>query len=171
MAGEKAAAPHVMWSEAPFESDQTCALELAAAVRHYNVGLARTIHLGTPPDKLSETAKAVEEGLEAVLQTLKAGVSAGEVEAVWRGVISRHGLKKESRIGYAIGLGYPPDWGERTVSLRAGETTILQADTTLHVILGMWMDGWGLETSETLRVTEDGYECLTRFPRGLHVID
>jgi Xaa-Pro dipeptidase len=171
MAGETASAPHLMWSEAAFENDQTCALELAAAVRHYNVGLARTIHLGTPSRKLMDTAKAVEEGLEAVLDTIKAGVTGGEVEAAWRRVIQRYGLKKESRIGYGIGIGYPPDWGERTISLRANETAQLEANNTLHVMLGMWMDGWGMELSETVRVTEGGNECLTDFPRGVHVID
>jgi len=171
MAGESASAPHVMWNESPFEAGQTCALEFGAAVRHYNAALARTVHLGTPSDALMDTAKAVEEGLEAALGTLKAGVRAGEVEAAWRAVISRYGLEKESRIGYGIGLGYPPDWGERTISLRANEATILEPDNTVHVMLGMWMDGWGMEMSETVRVTETGHECLTNFPRGVHVID
>lgn len=171
MAGETASAPHLMWNEDVFETGQTCALEFAGAVRHYNSGLARTVHLGAPPATLMETAKAVEEGLEAVLDTMKAGVTAGEVEAAWRGVISRYGLEKESRIGYGIGLGYPPDWGERTISLRAGETTVLEPDNTIHVMLGMWMDGWGMEMSETVRVTHSGIDCLTNFPRGVHVID
>lgn len=171
MAGETASAPHLMWSEAEFEVGQTCALEMSAAVRHYNVGLARTVHLGEQPQALKDTAKAVEEGLEAVLDMMQAGVTAGEVEAAWRGVISRYGLEKESRIGYGIGLGYPPDWGERTISLRANEATILQPNNTVHVMLGMWMDGWGMEMSETVRVTDGGNECLTNFPRGVYVID
>ena len=171
MAGETASAPHLMWTEDTFEDGQTCALELSAAVRHYNVGLARTVHLGNPPKELNDTAKAVEEGLEAVLDMMKAGVTAGDVEAAWRGVISRYGVKKESRIGYGIGLGYPPDWGERTISLRANEATVLEPNNTVHVMLGMWMDGWGMEMSETVRVTENGNECLTSFPRGVHVID
>ena len=42
------------------------------------------------------------------------------VEAAWRGYIARFGLEKASRIGYSVGLGYPPDWGEHTMSLRPG---------------------------------------------------
>jgi ectoine hydrolase len=171
MAGETASAPHLMWNEDKFEIGQTCALEFAAAVRHYNAGLARTVHLGSPPTALMETAKAVEEGLEAVLHMMKAGVTGGEVEAAWRGVISCYGLEKKSRIGYGIGLGYPPDWGERTISLRADEATVLKPDNTVHVMLGMWMDGWGMEMSETVLVSDTGNECLTNFPRGVHVID
>jgi len=169
LTGRSAAAPHVMWSDQRFEPDQTSAIELAAARHHYHAALARTVHLGEPPPRLLETANAVNEGLDIVLATIRAGVRAADVEAAWRGVISRYGLTKESRIGYAIGLGYPPDWGEHTISLRAGEEKILEQDNTLHVMLGMWMEGWGMELSETVRVTQGGSECLTDFPREVCV--
>jgi ectoine hydrolase len=38
-------------------------------------------------------------------------------------------------------------------------------------MLGMWMDGWGYEASETFRVTEDGYELFAHFPQQLFVKD
>src|SRR5438067_4926721 len=169
MSGRAAAAPHPVWTNERFKSDQTTCLELGASCHRYHAAIARTLQWGKPPKKLVNTTKIVEEGLEAALATIKSGIAAGDVEAAWRRVLDRNGLKKESRIGYAIGLGYPPDWGEHTISLRAGETTILEADTTIHVMLGMWMDDWGMEMSETVRVTRTGVECLTHFPRGLEV--
>ncbi|MGF1527840.1 MAG: M24 family metallopeptidase [Candidatus Competibacterales bacterium] len=170
LVGEKASTAHPIWSDAPFEGDQTVAVELAGSRKHYNCALARTLHLGAnPPAPLVDTAKAVEEGLEAVLATLKAGVTGHEAHAAWNAVLARHGLTKESRIGYAIGVGFPPDWGEHTISLRAGEIHPLETDTTLHIMLGMWMDGWGMAMSETVRITPTGVECLTQFPRELHV--
>jgi ectoine hydrolase len=39
----------------------------------------------------------------------------------------------------------------------------------LHAILGMWMDGWGIEVSETILVTPAGNETLTKFQRDIHV--
>lgn len=37
-----------------------------------------------------------------------------------------------------------------------------------HMILGMWMDDWGCEPSETFCVRERGSpEILTSFPRDL----
>ena len=168
LAGERAATAHPIWTDDSFEKDQTVALELGGTVRHYCAGLARTMHLGgTPPARLSSTALAVEEGLEAVLKVFKAGITGARVHAAWNAVLSRHGLTKESRIGYAIGIGFPPDWGEHTISLRAGDDVPIEADTTLHIMLGMWMDGWGMELSETVRVTSSGAECLTNFPRKL----
>ena len=169
LAGAAATTAHPIWSDAPFEAEQTIALELGGAHKRYTCALARTMRLGTPPKRLLDTASAVEEGLEAVLETMAPGVTAGQVHGAWQRVLQRHGLSKESRIGYSIGVGYPPDWGEHTVSLRADDTTVLQTNMTIHVMLGMWLDDWGMELSETVRVSERGAECLTSFPRDVFV--
>ena len=165
LGGENASAPHILWSDRRFGADETIALELAGACRHYTAGLARTMQLGRAPEAVANTAKAVIEGMDAVLETMAPGVRAEQVEAAWREVISRYGLKKESRIGYSIGVAYPPDWGEHTISLRAGDQSVLEPGNVLHSILGMWMEGWGIEVSETILVTESGCETITRFPR------
>lgn len=165
LAGENSSAPHILWGNRRFEATETIALELAGACRHYTSGLARTMQLGKPTQKFLDTTKAVLEGMEAVVAFTRPGVTGEQVEAAWRAVIRRHGLKKESRIGYAIGVAYPPDWGEHTISLRQGDKSVLEPGNTVHCILGMWMDGWGMEVSETILVTDKGCECLTQFPR------
>ena len=168
LAGENASAPHLMWSGRRFGANETIALELSGACRHYTAGLARTLQLGAKPAKVADVEKAVLEGMDAVLATMRPGATGEAVEAAWRAVIQRYGLKKESRIGYSIGIGYPPDWGERTISLRADDHNVLQPGNVFHCILGMWMDGWGIEVSETILVTDCGCETLTSFPRPIH---
>ena len=111
----------------------------------------------------------MEEGLEAVLATMRPGATAHEVHRAWQDVLDQYGLTKDSRIGYGIGVGYGPDWGEHTISLRPHDETVLEPNMTIHVMLGMWMDDWGMEMSETTLVTPDGVECLTNFPRSVHV--
>ena len=167
LGGENAAAPHLMWSDRRFGREETIALELAGACRHYTAGLARTLQLGPMPGKVADTAKAVLDGMDAVLAAARPGVTAESVEAAWRAVIERYGLRKESRIGYSIGLGYPPDWGEHTISLRPGDKSMLEPGNVLHAILGMWMEGWGIEVSETILITPGGCETLTDFPRAV----
>jgi len=171
LAGEAASTAHPMWTDEKFVDGQTVALELGGTRKRYNAGLARTVQLGKGSNLLFDTANAVEEGLNAVLDTIKPGVLTGDVHRGWQKVLDKYGLVKESRIGYSIGIGYPPDWGEHTVSLRENESTILETNMTLHVMLGMWMDDWGMEMSETVAVTKNGVECLTNFPRNIHVID
>lgn len=172
LAGEAAATAHPMWTDTTFEVDQTVAFELGGCRKRYNAGLARTVHLGsTLPGKVAATAEAVEEGLERVLEALKAGAIAADVHTAWQKVLDRHGLEKKSRIGYSIGVAYAPDWGEHTISLRAGETTPIPENAVIHVMLGMWLEGWGMELSETVHVTAGGCECLTNFPRAVHLVD
>ncbi len=171
LAGEASATAHPMWTDEQFSHGQIVALELGGTRKRYNAGLARTLQLGAASRKLIDTAAAVEEGLDAVLESIRPGVATGEVHQAWQNVLDKHGLIKESRIGYGIGVGYSPDWGEHTISLRADEETILEPNMTLHVMLGMWMDGWGMELSETVAVTKMGVDCLTNFPRNVHVVD
>jgi len=170
LAGEAAATAHPMWTDAVLEDGQTIAFELGGCRKRYNVGLARTIHIGTPPQKLQDTAKAVEEGMQAVMDSLHAGAITGDVHAAWQRVLDRYGLEKKSRIGYSIGVAYAPDWGEHTLSFRPQETLMVPENAVVHIILGMWMDGWGMELSETLHVQKGGCQRLANFPQHVHLV-
>jgi len=167
--GDAAGTPHLTWSDRPFVDNQATTVELAGVHGRYHAPLARTVMLGDPPRRLRETAKIVADGMQATLSTIRPGVTGSAVHAAFNAVIAAHGLVKESRIGYSIGIGYPPDWGERTVSLRSGETTVLTAGMAFHVILGMWMDGWGYELSEPVVVSADGVERLTGLSHELTI--
>ncbi|MGB0925951.1 MAG: M24 family metallopeptidase [Pikeienuella sp.] len=171
LAGEAASTAHPMWTDAPFEKDQTIAFELGGCRKRYNAGLARTVHLGEPPQKLLTTGKAVREGMDEVLNAMKAGALCCDVHAAWQAVLDQYGLEKKSRIGYSIGLNYSPDWGEHTISFRPDDRTPLPENAVVHIILGMWMDGWGMELSETIHVRAQDAACLTDFPRDIHIID
>ncbi len=168
--GEKTSAPHLTWTDAPYESEQMVNLELAACRHRYHCPIARTAYLGKkPPSKLAELAEHTVDGLNLTLEAIKPGMPAEAVELVWRQHIAKAGLEKESRIGYSMGLNYPPDWGEHTASLRPGDKTILEPNMTFHMILGMWMDDYGFECSESFRVSAEGCETFADVPRRLFV--
>lgn len=169
--GEGTSTPHLTWSDEPFKTGEATILELAGCRKRYHCPMARTVFLGKPPQKIADAAKAVVEGLHDALSIVKPGVMCEEVEAAWRHSIARYGLVKDSRIGYSTGLNYPPDWGEHTMSLRPGDHTELEPNMTFHMILGLWQDDWGLEISETFRVTEVGCETFASVPRELLVKD
>jgi Xaa-Pro dipeptidase len=169
--GEKTSAPHLTWSDEPYENEQAVNLELAACRHRYHSPLARTAYLGkNPPEKLCRLADHTVEGLNLTLAAIKPDMRCEDVERVWRKHIAKAGLEKESRIGYSMGLNYPPDWGEHTASLRPGDKTVLAPNMTFHMILGMWMDNYGFECSESFRVTETGCETFADFPRKLFQI-
>ena len=161
--------PHLTWSDAPFVEGECTIMELAAARYRYHCPMARTVHLGTPPRHITDTVKVVIEGIQNVLDAAEPGITAEHLEIVWRTTIERHGISKESRMGYSIGIGYPPDWGERTMSIRPGDKTILRPNCTFHLMPGIWMNDWGVEISEPVLVTDSGCESLANVNRDLFV--
>jgi ectoine hydrolase len=167
--GEAAGTPHLTWTDARFVSGEASTIELAGVYSRYHAPLARTVMLGEPEQRLVQTDAVVRDGMQAALNALVPGATGSDVHAAFNAVISRHGLTKDSRIGYSIGIGYPPDWGERTVSLRGEDETILQVGMAFHVILGMWMDDWGYELSESVVVGPSGAERLTNLPQELTI--
>ena len=167
--GEAAGAPHLTWTDRPFQRGEATTIELAGTFGRYHAPLARTVMLGDPPQRLIDTAHVVADAMRSTLDAIRPGVTGGVVHEAFDRVIRSHGLRKDSRIGYSIGIGYPPDWGERTVSLRREETTELAAGMAFHIILGMWMDGWGYELSEPIVVTATGVERLTDLPHELTI--
>jgi len=168
--GPFSAAPHITWSDRRFAPGATI-VEIAGCRRRYHCPLARTVYLGTPTQRERDTEKAVVEGVAEALGTVRAGALAEDVEAAWRKSVGRWGIVKESRLGYSIGINYPPDWGEHSTSLRPGDKTELQANMTFHLMPGLWFDDWGIEISQPFRVTETGAEALTSYPRELIVKD
>ncbi|MGF7159616.1 Xaa-Pro aminopeptidase [Rhodoligotrophos appendicifer] len=167
MVGEYCAAPHLSWTDAPLVEGEIFYIELGGIRHRYHSPLSRCIYLGTPTQEMQDVAKVIAEGLQAVLDKVKPGVACEELAAAWKAVIARHGIEKDSRIGYPVGIGYPPTWGELTASLRAGDKTVLEPNMTFHCIPAIWMDTYGLVISETFAVTEKGAECFADYPRIL----
>ncbi|MBP1083837.1 Xaa-Pro dipeptidase [Bacillus capparidis] len=167
--GEKTSTPHLTWTDDRYKSGDPVILELAGCYKRYHAPMARTAIIGQPSSQVKYLADVVIEGLNETLAAIKPGMTCEEVEGVWRKSIAKSGFVKDSRIGYSMGLNYPPDWGEHTASLRQGDTTILQPNMTFHLIPGIWLDHYGVEISESFRVTENGCEVFADFPRELFV--
>lgn len=169
--GDHTSIPHLTWTDRPFAKGNAVIIELAGCYKRYHVPLARTVSIGEPNEKMKQVAPVVLEGIQEVLNFAKPGVTCGELEEVWRKSIKRHGFEKEARLGYSVGLNYPPDWGEHTASIRKGDATVLQPNMTFHLIPALWFDTDGIEISETFRVTEKGCERFTTYPQELIVRD
>ncbi|MEM7269771.1 MAG: M24 family metallopeptidase [Pseudomonadota bacterium] len=170
--GADASAPHLTWDGRPFETGEATFFEIAGCYRRYHAPFCRTVFLGAPPTHLVEAEKALVEGLENGLEAARPGASAGDVARALYAALDRRGIEREGRCGYPIGLSYPPDWGERTISFRPSDTTELRPGMTFHFMPGLWMDDWGLEITESILIRESGpAECLCDRPRKMFVKD
>ena len=168
--GADASAPHLTWDDKPLLSGEGTFFEIAGAHRRYQLPLCRTVFLGEPPSDMRRAERAVLEGLDAGLDAARAGNRACDVARAFFSTMERAGFHKEGRCGYPIGISYPPDWGERTISFRETDETVLEPGMTFHFMPGLWMDTWGLEITESLVITEDGPgEPLADVERGIVV--
>lgn len=166
---ERAGEPHPVWSDQPLKADIPINLEMAGCRHRYHAPISRTFYLGKPPQSYRDLAAGVIEGLNAALDAVKPGKTCEEIEAVWRRTIAKRGIEKESRIGYSIGIGFPPTWGEKTASLRPGDKTVLRPNMAFHMMTGVWKEQTGVTITQAFRVSETGHEPLTSVPRELIV--
>jgi ectoine hydrolase len=167
--GSDAAAPHLTWDDQPLKSGEGTFFEIAGCYKRYHCPLSRTVFLGKPTQAFLDAEKAALEGMEAGLAAAKPGNVCEDIANAFFAVLKRHGIVKDNRTGYPIGVSYPPDWGERTMSLRPGDNTELKPGMTFHFMTGLWHETMGLEITESIVITPDGVECLSDVPRRLFV--
>ena len=170
--GSDAAAPHLTWNGDEMRQGEVTFFELAGCFRRYHVPLSRSVFLGTPPDHIKRGEAALVEGLEAGLDVARAGNRTCDIANALGDVMARAGIERGARCGYPIGLSYPPDWGERTMSLRENDTSVLKPGMTFHFMPGLWMDDWGLEITESILIKESGpAETFCSVERKLFIKD
>ncbi len=167
--GLDATAPHLTWDDRPMQKGEATFFEIAGAHRRYQCPQSRTLFLGEVPQKFRDAENAVLDAIEAGLAQAKPGNQAQDIANAFNTTLNKAGFIKDSRCGYAIGISYPPDWGERTISFRRGDTTILEPGMTFHFMPALWLDDGGLEITEPILITDTGYECLCTTPRELWV--
>jgi ectoine hydrolase len=167
--GIDATAPHLTWDDKPMRAGEATFFEIAGCYRRYHCPQSRTLFLGHVPDKFREAEKAVLEATDAALEMATPGRTCEDIANAFNGTLNRLGYEKDNRCGYAIGLSYPPDWGERTMSFRRGDKTVLQPGMTFHLMPALWLDDGGIEITEPILITEQGHECFSTLPRELNV--
>jgi ectoine hydrolase len=167
--GMDATAPHLTWDDRPMQPNEATFFEIAGAHRRYQCPQSRTLFFGDVPQKYRDAEQAVLDAIDAGLEQAKPGNKAEDIANAFNKTLNKAGFEKDSRCGYAIGISYPPDWGERTISFRRGDTTILEPNMTFHFMPALWLDDGGLEITEPIRITETGHECFCTTPRKLFV--
>ncbi len=167
--GKGTSASHLSWTDDKFVEGEASIIEISGVYKKYHCPMARTVLLGKPDQKKIDTMKRTREALQAGIDVTKPGNTADDVaQAFWK-VLDKYGIEKKSRTGYSIGIGYPPDWGEHTLNIQKGDKTILQKNVCFHMIAVMQFGEWGVESSESIRVSENGAENFYKFPGDLHI--
>ncbi|MGB0506143.1 MAG: M24 family metallopeptidase [Pikeienuella sp.] len=165
--GKEASASHITWNDRPMVAGEATYFEISGCHHRYHCPVSRTYFLGDPPLDIRRAEAAILTAIEDVLSAAKPGVTCEDVAQAVYDSFARAGFSKNNRTGYPIGLSYPPDWGERTMSLRPGDTTELKEGMCFHLMPGLWTPDWGVAITESFVVTTTGGSALADIPREI----
>jgi len=158
---------HIRWSEDVFREGSQINLEIAGVRHGYTVPLMRTFSIGEPSERLHRVHDAHVAGMDAALEAIRPGTTCSDVANAFHRTYETYGFRKESRCGYANGIG----WIESTASFQNGDMTELKPNMTFHLMLGNWFDeDFGYMISQSICVTESGVEVLTSTPPRLFTL-
>jgi Xaa-Pro dipeptidase len=177
VSGERSGLPHGTWEGRVLRDGDIIFLEHSGCIKRYSAAMMRTCFLGTPPDVVRRTADIILTGLQKAIETIRPGVTSGEVDAACRETILKAGFNDYTHeTGYSIGVCYPPGWNESHImNLHPGDETVLVPNMVFHLVPSLIipeMNGH-VGFSDTVVVTETGREVLTNteVERRLYVID
>lgn len=169
LAGERSCLPHQTGGKNVLANDDLMYFEISASHRRYTAALMRTIFVGKPKDEWVRAAQACIDATTAALEFIKPGVTSHDADSAARAVTTKAGFAEyhRNRLGYSIGVSYPPDWGEgEIISLQQNETRVLKPGMTFHMPpLCLKYREYGIGFSESVIVTETGCERLSKLPR------
>lgn len=162
---------HVTWRDRSLTADSGVLMELSASVYRYHAPLTRMVFIDEPDGATIRAAEIALSGLEAVRAALVPGRLTGEVYDTWQRVVDAglgHHRYRRHHCGYMVGIGFPPSWvgGGAVQGIRRDGTLELREGMVFHVL--SWLLGQAPAdycVSDTVLVTADGGQFLTRAPR------
>jgi Xaa-Pro dipeptidase len=165
---------HGTWHDAILRNGDMLFLEFAGCRRRYHAPMGRLVHIGRAEESSAEALKICQEALMAAADVIRPGAIAGNVYGAWQDVLDRHGLASYRRhhCGYATGIGYPPSWSGSgvPVGLRPDSKMELRAGMVFHLMSWLLRSEKGdAFLSDTIVVTEEGCEFLTKTSRDLYI--
>ncbi len=166
-AAPRSAMPHSI----PALADQLCegphvALALTR-VNGYAAECERTYFTATPSAKMHQMFEAMTEARKIAFRMIRPGLPCAELDAALNEYLRQEGHGDEDlslhRTGHGFGLGnHEPPW------IAEGSLDRLAENMVISVEPGIYLEGFGgVRHSDTVRVTKNGYELLTKHPANL----
>jgi len=152
---------HATWEGRSVQPGEHVFLEVGGCYRRYHTALMRTAICGEMNDAMHQAQDIMKHALQRVREELRPGLTVSDVDNLVRTIITDNDVDARliTRSGYSIGIAFPPSWDEGyIISLKQGDSRVLQAGNTFHVIPWMWAVE-GNKTcgiSDTFYITENG---------------
>jgi len=134
-------------------------------VNGYGAECERTYFVASPTSEMKKMFETMQEARRRGFKLIKPGVSCAEIDQAANGFLRQEGLADYllHRTGHGFGLGnHEGPW------VAEGSEDILTENMLISMEPGIYVPDLGaFRHSDTLLVTEDGYENLTPYPDDL----
>lgn len=157
--------PHSLPSYSVIKRGDVLIGEAFAPVAGYSAELERTLIVGKPTPEQEKFFKLMIKARKVALESVKAGIKCSEVDRAVRKFFKENDLMKYWRhhTGHGIGLE-----GHEMPFFDVGDITTLEVGMTMSVEPGIYVEKiGGFRHSDTIVITEDGYELITKYPEEL----
>jgi Xaa-Pro aminopeptidase len=163
--GQRSALPHAQPTSQKLAVDELLLIDMGSCQDGYMSDMTRTLFVGRPSRQVRSMYKAVLNANLAAIDSLRPGITAGQVDRRARQVLETAGLGKTfvHSTGHGLGL-------EIHESPRIGkkEATRLEAGMVITIEPGAYVRGFGgIRIEDTVLVTKSGCEVLTATPKEL----
>jgi Xaa-Pro dipeptidase len=164
--GYRADIGHAHWTERRLEPGDVLKLEFLGTKRRYHAGLTRTAVVAPAAPDLARDLDTCIAVQDETFAALRPGASVESVVRIAHAALEDAGRPAfRIRLGYSMGIGFPPIAGEgQTADFRDGDGRLLEAGMVFHMLSVIRI---GLVVSDTVVITDDGHERLTRTERRL----
>jgi Xaa-Pro aminopeptidase len=157
--GERSALPHGRASQAAIPSEGFVVCDFGVILTGYCSDMTRTVYVGRPSGEARRLYSAVKASQQAAVETVRPGVSAGEVDQAARKILEKEGLGKffVHSTGHGVGLEI-----HEAPRIAAWQDEILHPGMVITIEPGVYIPGkWGVRIEDMVVVAEDGCEVLT----------
>jgi len=172
--GRRSTMTHAMPHRQTIAEGDVVILEHAGVYNRYHAILMRTAVIGRPSPRVKAVAELLAEAFHAAIETARPGTPVGEVNSVCNRILDRMQLSgtRVHRIGYSLGLAYPPTWLE-AMMLDESDDHVFEPNMSFSVEpnLSLYEEGFGLKMGDTVVCEAAGSVSMSELAPEMLVIN
>jgi Xaa-Pro aminopeptidase len=167
--GERSALPHAQPTVSRLEANRLLLIDVGASLDGYASDMTRVVHTGRASKATRRLYDAVLEAHLAALDLVRPGVTCSAIDGAARKTLKRFGYDQyfQHSTGHGLGLEIheAPRIGRRIED-------VIEQNMVITIEPGAYIPGTGgVRIEDTVLVTEQGAESLTKVPKEFLVLE